>query len=102
METQQTFIQQVEPGILLTESCTDGEAVVAAETDEFYQNGPSYQECKDEVRGTEKKITETSSGNEELPVDTIETSHMPESEILDTVQTGQSGTDNEDLILENV
>ena len=26
----------VEGGIVLTESCTDGEAVVAAETDEFY------------------------------------------------------------------
>lgn len=36
METQQTFLQQVEGGILLTESCTDGEAIVAAETDEFY------------------------------------------------------------------
>ena len=27
----------VEGGIALTESCTDGEAVVAAETDEFYE-----------------------------------------------------------------
>ena len=39
METQQTQIKQVEGGILLTESCTDGEAIVAAETDEFYGCG---------------------------------------------------------------
>ena len=39
METQQTQIYHVEGGILLTESCTEGEAVVAAETDEFYAAG---------------------------------------------------------------
>ena len=30
------MIYQVEGGILLTESCTEAEAVVAAETEEFY------------------------------------------------------------------
>ena len=36
LETQQTQIYHIEGGIELTESCTDGEAIVAAETDEFY------------------------------------------------------------------
>ena len=39
LETQMTvktqIVKNIDGGILVTESCTDGEAVVAAETDEF-------------------------------------------------------------------
>jgi len=33
-------MHQADGGIVLTESCTEGEAVVAAETDEFYERKP--------------------------------------------------------------
>lgn len=125
---------QVEGGILITESCTEGEAIVAAETDEFYAMAPdtkpglprrySHQrqlfsrasnpeEAADDLRNTQKERSEvaeeTSSGDQMLPVDTIENEDVLIHEASDIfakgtepLETMPSGTENEDLILENV
>ena len=125
METQQTQIYHVEGGILLTESCTDGEAVVAAETDEFYAAGLQQlhlrgsniamqgmsnfpRQCdnpenfdNDDAKFTakERSSIDTTSDDccDELPVDTVQN-----DDLLETMHSQQTGTDNEDLILENV
>lgn len=100
LETEKTLHKDLEGAILITESWTDGEAIVAAETDEFYAN--NRQECANdqgsEIRSTQMMLTESSSGDSELPVDTLETAPQ-ESEAVETLQTA---TENEDLILENV
>ena len=91
---------------MLTESCTEGEAIVAAETEEFYgqYKGVGRTASPQFNEGTNKEVSSnnSSSGGSALPVDTIdnnENSGQQESEPLDTAQTV---TENEDLILENV
>ena len=109
METQQTQIRYLDGGIVLTESCTEGEAIVAAETEEFYgqYKGRAKTASPQFNEGTHKEVSSnmSSSGGNDLPVDTLNNNDNDNSgqqeteEPLDTVQTV---TENEDLILENV
>ena len=59
---------------MLTESCTDGEAIVAAETDEFYGQYKGVVRATAPLNeGTNKEVSSemTSSGGSDLPVDTL-------------------------------
>ena len=106
METQQTQIRYLDGGIVLTESCTEGEAIVAAETEEFYGQykgigrtaSPQFNE------GTNKEFSSNISSSD-LPVDTLnnnENENSGRQETEEPLDTAQTVTENEDLILENV
>ena len=76
---------------MLTESCTEAEAIVAAETEEFYgqYKGIGRTTSPQLNEGTHKEVSSnmSSSGDSVLPVDTLdneENSGQQESEPLDT------------------
>ena len=104
LETQQTYIaNHIEGGILHTESCTEGEAIVAAETDEFYGRDGlvSRPDCKRQQDVSSFATSDDDDDEDDLPVDTLDQRVFgaADSGPLDTMQTA---TENEDLILENV
>ena len=95
----------------MTESCTDGEAIVAAETDEFY--GQAVGANQTVTCGVGSKVPQEddsfrSSDDDddicgyELPLyEDVNNQAVLDSEPMDTGQSGGS-ENNEDLILENV